>query len=1593
MFKLDWLCDRDDEDEDGLLDDMDDLGLVKETEKEEVSDIKIFHTTDYNKYKKQTTISEEVANSTKSTITPILKNINIDSSRFILVDLTSVTLYIVNQPNMLQNYENEISKRLYHFIETAIENGRSCLLTVSRELNEKVIDRAITIEDERITITNNIQNIIVFYFNVLFNLKLYSFETYSSEIFRSFCMRVDASHLLIAPFNVKDESTEHPISDFNETLYNNIFSLTLKKTIGCARINEVHRRYNGVYAHVFTLKQNSSNNLEDQEHSCDLAQLSKGVAKEGLCSDFAAQEEDKIVMIKNYNNNIGEIIENVGIDENINSLLTGDIINMLITHYNQITDENDYKKLNILSQQLTKMSNLLDNYYRALKQGRNQIRLNSILLEDTKDDKENVEKPHFGNIDGSILHNEFKMDSSPDYEKMLESIKVVELKPPSRGAAIRKYELKDNPAYINLLVSDIDNKTILDPYTLRRIEISNQKNFAYMEKYSASLQGGKIVLRDIVISAPVTAAKEEIPKGKAAKKGNKKVPKEKKSDIIKKQNEEKLRKKKLEDLKLKIKVLANETNPFKKINNLDNHLASISDPKIALFGQLYLLKWCLKDSSTGEFKPGLMSRTLSVAFDIFRRFKAYLNSAEYVVKLLLTLRTCGFETQAKSMLDILKKQFPELDTVEKTKGKTKVKVKVDIWEKSTPLTVINKTLSPERFQLKYGGPLMVRNVESAADPRVSGFYPDRWQRELLDVFDLGKSVLVVAPTSSGKTFITYYAFNQTLIENKTAAVKNVVVYCAPNKALVNQASGDIYKRYGNVFGELTDEYSTNFLNCEVLITLPSRLEDILINPIFKSFANRISTVIIDEVHCLEDSEIGHLYQKIFTLLKCPFVALSATVGNPENFKKWLEVLKGEEIEMIINNERWSDIEKRFYIPRPLTEERLDVFKDNVQECRFTTTKKLFVLHPAVILSFRNNYEARVAFFKNTVLSAEETYTLYKNMEIIANMPGNTGNKHFINFLEQFNPDLYFKGKVHITKNDLREYSVKLMKDCESWYYNYNNAFNNIIANISKDFLKFEKIYLTEENLIDNFVEMLIDLRHNDMLPVLVFCMDRNLCEVLLRKVVETLASMEEAYNNKEDLARDIKRKHKLEEKARKAIKRKRDKEEENNDEDPVELEEREMASRQDDPNYVDPKFTFVKPGETVAADELDFWMRKAKRKTKWGNNHPMIKAVFRGIGVHHEGLAKGYRHLIETLFRYKHIRVVICTGSLAMGVNMPCKTTVFAGDSETLTPVSYRQMMGRAGRRGFDNIGYVVFYGVPFHKTTALMASKMMEISKKNILTPGAVLKQLSNLENVANKHYFVNDETKKVYYRESIEFLMRLELINKELAVKHFWRFATCLEEHQPGIFVFIKLLKSGYFHRLSEGFNKQKNGLQKSKELLNTLALLFLNVPIPEHNPHIYPKMTKGNLYNQVISEELVNTINEYNSVVKHSYKNSIKCNIEQEKIPMFPMENNSGWPYLRNSYVVDFYGYPSYTTSMKENQFDHGYWMVLKKWSILLSTLKSCLCEYMDKEFYTRSKEDPRKINISEVNEDEFASNLFFLENTYQTIFNNIGEQTSK
>ncbi|XP_056288777.1 exosome RNA helicase MTR4 [Pseudoliparis swirei] len=92
---------------------------------------------------------------------------------------------------------------------------------------------------------------------------------------------------------------------------------------------------------------------------------------------------------------------------------------------------------------------------------------------------------------------------------------------------------------------------------------------------------------------------------------------------------------------------------------------------------------------------------------------------------------------------------------------------------------------------------------------------------------------------------------------------------------------------------------------------------------------------------------------------------------------------------------------------------------------------------------------------------------------------------------------------------------------------------------------------------------------------------------------------------------------------------------------------------------------------------------------------PLLK---RGIGIHHGGLLPILKETIEILFSEGLIKALFATETFAMGINMPARTVLFTSarkfdgkNHRFITSGEYIQMSGRAGRRGMDDRGIVIF--------------------------------------------------------------------------------------------------------------------------------------------------------------------------------------------------------------------------------------------------------------------------------------------------------------
>ena len=116
----------------------------------------------------------------------------------------------------------------------------------------------------------------------------------------------------------------------------------------------------------------------------------------------------------------------------------------------------------------------------------------------------------------------------------------------------------------------------------------------------------------------------------------------------------------------------------------------------------------------------------------------------------------------------------------------------------------------------------------------------------------------------------------------------------------------------------------------------------------------------------------------------------------------------------------------------------------------------------------------------------------------------------------------------------------------------------------------------------------------------------------------------------------------------------------------------------------------------------------------------LFRLLPRGIAVHHAGLLPVVKILVEELFQSGRLRAVFATDTLALGINMPARTVAIGEMSKwdgrqhrLLTPNEYRQMTGRAGRRGIDERGVsVILYSpwVSFERTLGIVTGELLPL-------------------------------------------------------------------------------------------------------------------------------------------------------------------------------------------------------------------------------------------------------------------------------------------
>ncbi|KAH8583989.1 SKI family SFII helicase [Cryptosporidium sp. chipmunk genotype I] len=911
------------------------------------------------------------------------------------------------------------------------------------------------------------------------------------------------------------------------------------------------------------------------------------------------------------------------------------------------------------------------------------------------------------------------------------------------------------------------------------------------------------------------------------------------------------------------------------------------------------------------------------------------------------------------------------------------------------------------FQLRYMGADFERSTGSVADPRVP-FSPDYWQKQILDIIDSGDSALVCAPTASGKTFICYYAMEQVLrFDNES-----VVVFIAPTKALADQVHAEIAYRFGSktypnhsrisLLCKLSRDYSINIpTQCQILITLPFMLELLLMSTAYQQWVSKIKFVIFDEVHCINEAEGGVYWERIFQLIPCPYLCLSATIGNPLAFYNWLQrigKLPSSKVHFVTYSERYADLstlvydEGNLYPLNPLSSlsydrvlyyglpgdfylppnDGLDLFLSlkELLKCNSEATKEHLVwLDPQFFFSGTPAVTKRQYRFYLSTLLAITVKLVQSNIltkEMWLNITGNL----------LLNPSIKFQRQmVELSKkNDSNLYNIIMgvenIKSLLSGVTNSTDENVTEIGSLASSISQARNAIITPTRptsaykTAEAFLRLVRNLQQENMLPCIIFNMERSVVEHLGKSLIEKLTNdhhdkyygSEEAINatksinkrRQEQYAKDIQRRDMLL-KFKTMSRQQREKQ-------GIVIDESELQALEN----------LQEPGDI--AEEYDPEFSFCDRKVMGGREREIqdtlyscegrispifIEGLKRGIGIHHDGLSLRYRRAVETLYRMGYLCIIISTRTLALGVNMPCRTTVFVNDSISLTPLLYRQASGRAGRRGYDVQGSVIFWDISVGKRNRLLTAELPTIKGNFPVTPTTVLRTFMLFENVLNEQTKNNISKERAvitfkalvkFYRDSlysvdynhdfhkkltatqfrfiVDLLRRFHVLDNYCGCTGYAGLVSHMFEYEGTNLLLSKLIHSGVlFNYLfseneessieSSTNNELANLLKKDpiQRLLILLAHVYLTKPMTRNSIYsvrkqieksslvnLKQRISSGRIHHLLLSlpDYLQREIDEFNEIVFSNMRNSLSvtCTDVEFDITEFnlPLSNNN-------------------------------------------------------------------------------------------------------
>tara|TARA_B100001094_G_scaffold279321_1_gene289406 strand:+ start:72 stop:2840 length:2769 start_codon:yes stop_codon:yes gene_type:complete len=570
---------------------------------------------------------------------------------------------------------------------------------------------------------------------------------------------------------------------------------------------------------------------------------------------------------------------------------------------------------------------------------------------------------------------------------------------------------------------------------------------------------------------------------------------------------------------------------------------------------------------------------------------------------------------------------------------------------------------------------------------------DGWQKDVIKMIQKKKSVIVKAPTSSGKSFI---AMASGILHKK-------ILYVCPAKPVVYQV-GAHFIHMGYKVHFLVDNlsYYSYDSKTNIFIGTPYEIETHL-----PKLGNNFDYAVFDEIHNLNSETDGDVYENILKIVQCNFLALSATINNVSFLQSLFQKLHPEKkIEYIEYNKRFLNQQKW-------------IWKDD----------KLVTLHPLC------SYSSIPDNLQQTSLrmTPNDCSCIWDIMEDVFEET---------DILDGCSPDEYFPMNQLLTLDDCSEYEEFIKsKLCQLQ--------STHPEEVQEVFDEFQVDYTTQIPQLEDFHKLLNHCKKKDMFPMLMFHTEEEACKDIFMGLYEyldtkeleeypyhydILEKKEELYQRFTDKLKSYETNIKMSknstnsrfEKAEKVDQFcKKEKEQytieminfyeqkikdikrsdvsENIQEKQIQNLTKEMNSFLLNPDFCyqdvfkkHSDFIFTITNEPMSAETIRNVRREIMKTLgiKIPYENPIFQMLKRGIGLYIEDMPDEYNWIIQKLLTKRLISVVISDKTLCLGIDLPVRTSCFIGSHDNkFTKDEYLQMSGRAGRRGKDNQGNIIFFG------------------------------------------------------------------------------------------------------------------------------------------------------------------------------------------------------------------------------------------------------------------------------------------------------------